>query len=542
MKHFVTVPEVDTAVMQACARFLTQARPVLSLDSLAVVLLEPDGNSSRVVFSWGAAHQFDTATLPPVTSQFPSYTGDRHSLCLPLEGRQGALGAVFCSSECLDGFDLVEQGCVRPWAQDLALELENIRLQYLLERNTAENRVFERIADIVSSDAPDDRIYRRFASEIKPLVDYQSLSFYLADQDAGLLTCAYRMGRGVSQLQSGEIRKWKGTYCELAISRGQGFVVEDDPDAAAVKSLELSDAGRLRSAIVVPINYAGKAMGALVAQNRRPNAYGPSEQRLLQRAATLLGPRIANSSVFSQPQRKARGLVLLDDVSWIMGSNRHLEEGFGHLAAAVNKLIPFDLVTLSWMNPGGHDIRTLRWCAFSGDSEDILQGQSFFSIQCQVLFWKRIIGTLTVLRANGGPFTAQEQDVLQGAIEVIVLGRPGTVAWSEDEVECLRALATESTDGIPTPLILRALEADEAHRPLGSLRREQLVDLPHSLRSLLAAIKGYVSALLQSDVKWPPELHREFLETIDREADRMNQVVTDMLEATQGEARALPPI
>ena len=48
----------------------------------------------------------------------------------------------------------------------------------------------------------------------------------------------------------------------------------------------------------------------------------------------------------------------------------------------------------------------------------------------------------------------------------------------------------------------------------------------------MTSIKGYTSSLLRRDVDWPEELEREFLETIDREADRLNQAVSDLLETT----------
>ena len=60
-------------------------------------------------------------------------------------------------------------------------------------------------------------------------------------------------------------------------------------------------------------------------------------------------------------------------------------------------------------------------------------------------------------------------------------------------------------------------------------------DLAHTLRSPLTSIKGYTSSLLRTDVSWSEELEREFLETIDREADRLNQAVNDLLDTSPDE-------
>ena len=57
-------------------------------------------------------------------------------------------------------------------------------------------------------------------------------------------------------------------------------------------------------------------------------------------------------------------------------------------------------------------------------------------------------------------------------------------------------------------------------------------DLAHTLRSPLTSIKGYTSSLLRTDVAWSEELEREFLETIEREADRLNEAVSDLLDTS----------
>ena len=92
MKYSETVAEVDTGIMQACARFVNQVRPLLAMDSLAVVLLEPEGDTSRVVFSWGAVHQSETPRGHSVTPQPPTAAVDQPSLCITLDGREAHAG------------------------------------------------------------------------------------------------------------------------------------------------------------------------------------------------------------------------------------------------------------------------------------------------------------------------------------------------------------------------------------------------------------------------------------------------------------------
>jgi PAS domain S-box-containing protein len=61
----------------------------------------------------------------------------------------------------------------------------------------------------------------------------------------------------------------------------------------------------------------------------------------------------------------------------------------------------------------------------------------------------------------------------------------------------------------------------------------------HELRTPLAAIKGYASTLLQDDVTWSPGEQREFLGTISAEADRLAQLVSNLLDLSRLEAGLL---
>lgn len=95
---------------------------------------------------------------------------------------------------------------------------------------------------------------------------------------------------------------------------------------------------------------------------------------------------------------------------------------------------------------------------------------------------------------------------------------------------------------------------DEAGRPIGrglllrDVTRERELDefkttllaaVGHEVRTPLSAIKGYVSTLLQEDVHWPPEDQRFFLQTISGEADRLAQLVSNLLDLSRQEAGLL---
>jgi two-component system sensor histidine kinase KdpD len=74
-----------------------------------------------------------------------------------------------------------------------------------------------------------------------------------------------------------------------------------------------------------------------------------------------------------------------------------------------------------------------------------------------------------------------------------------------------------------------------------ALRTALLSSISHDLRTPLASIKASASSLLQEDVQWSDEERRSFALAIEREADRLNRLVANLLDMSRIEGGALKP-
>lgn len=74
-----------------------------------------------------------------------------------------------------------------------------------------------------------------------------------------------------------------------------------------------------------------------------------------------------------------------------------------------------------------------------------------------------------------------------------------------------------------------------------ALRAALLSSISHDLRTPLASIKASASSLLQEDVQWSDEERRSFTLAIEREADRLNRLVANLLDMSRIEGGALKP-
>jgi two-component system sensor histidine kinase KdpD len=81
----------------------------------------------------------------------------------------------------------------------------------------------------------------------------------------------------------------------------------------------------------------------------------------------------------------------------------------------------------------------------------------------------------------------------------------------------------------------------EILRRTDALRTALLSSVSHDLRTPLASIKAAASSLQQEDMHWDEDARSSFASTIEREADRLNRLVENLLDMSRIEGGALKP-
>lgn len=76
-------------------------------------------------------------------------------------------------------------------------------------------------------------------------------------------------------------------------------------------------------------------------------------------------------------------------------------------------------------------------------------------------------------------------------------------------------------------------------RTADAMKSQLLSTVSHELRTPLASIKGFATTLLRRDVKWDETTQRDFLRIIEEEADRLTEIIDNLLDMSQIEAGAL---
>ena len=113
--------------------------------------------------------------------------------------------------------------------------------------------------------------------------------------------------------------------------------------------------------------------------------------------------------------------------------------------------------------------------------------------------------------------------------ELLVYGR----SPSADEQRILRVVASQLSVALNTRrLAERAADASTLAQ-VDEVRTAMLRSVSHDLRSPLASIKALVSGLLEPDVEWDRQQINDQLTIVEAEADRLNRLVGNLLDASR---------
>ncbi|GER91546.1 hypothetical protein KDW_57080 [Dictyobacter vulcani] len=139
----------------------------------------------------------------------------------------------------------------------------------------------------------------------------------------------------------------------------------------------------------------------------------------------------------------------------------------------------------------------------------------------------RVVGVARLLMNNGLRRFPVERALLDTARD---LNHQATFFWT---------FMDQATAMIERARLHREALQIELLRRTDALRSALLSSVSHDLRTPLSSIKAAASSLLQEDVEWDEEARRSFALAIEKEADRLNRLVGNILDMSRIEGGAL---
>jgi len=121
-------------------------------------------------------------------------------------------------------------------------------------------------------------------------------------------------------------------------------------------------------------------------------------------------------------------------------------------------------------------------------------------------------------------------DSLLGALVFIRFGGPD---YTSEQIDLAEFIAENVTHLLERKRLVQQIASLEAERKLDQLQEDFIATVSHDLRSPLGFIKGYATTLLREDTSWDRMTRREFLSIIDEEADRLGELIDNLLDSSR---------
>ncbi len=126
-----------------------------------------------------------------------------------------------------------------------------------------------------------------------------------------------------------------------------------------------------------------------------------------------------------------------------------------------------------------------------------------------------------------------------GLIGTLVFGRFGGPSYIPDQILLAEFIASHVAQLLGRRKLVEQIASLEAERKLTQLQSDFIATVTHELCTPLGFIKGYATTLLRDDTTWDEGVRHEFLTIIDEEADRLRELIDNLLDSSRLQAGTL---
>ncbi|RPI33958.1 MAG: GAF domain-containing protein [Chloroflexota bacterium] len=251
----------------------------------------------------------------------------------------------------------------------------------------------------------------------------------------------------------------------------------------------------------LPLIARQQVIGVIFVFRSYPGVFSANDRALLQSFADQAAIAVNNAKLYTQvTNEKQRIDALLDSAAdgiLILAADHRVERCNPAFARTVG--MPVDEI---W---GSNHEDVIRWARHSGGP------------------------TLEQAEAGGWPLTPHATLYVEGDLQ-------------RDDGSTLPVGITYAAHKSPTGQLVNIIATvrDITHfREAEELKSTFISIISHELKTPVALIKGYVSTLRREDVIWDREIVKDSLEVIEEEADRLTELIENLLDASRLQAGGL---
>lgn len=223
----------------------------------------------------------------------------------PLIIRDRVVGILALNSKKEHGFAENQIRLVQPFADQVAIALENARLYTDTARSAERFETLYQISQIISAKLNLDEIYSAIHQAVKGLMETEYFCIALFDKATNCIKDVYAVNKGEPQVLTTRPVE-KGLFANVLNTRKSLlFHTHEDHATEEIGSVLV---GKPRpeeipqSMIVVPLNIGTNTIGVLTTQSYQTHAYTKSDRETLELLASNVAIAIENARLFAEVQ------------------------------------------------------------------------------------------------------------------------------------------------------------------------------------------------------------------------------------------------
>ena len=432
-------------------------------------------------------------------------------------------------------------------AEQAAAILDKARLYNEMEERARQLAALNEVGSVITSTLDLQAVLNLITSKAAELLQAEAGSLVLVDKETDELVFKVTAGPGSANLEGTRLPPGTGVVGAVA-KEGKPVIISDAADDQ--RWYRDLDAGfRTHSIIAVPMVSRGRTVGVIELLNRRDGVpFNEDDERLLTAFAANAAVSIENAWLFTQTDQALAARVA--ELSMMQRIDRELNATLDYnqvMSLTLDwalRMTGTDVGLVAVTLEGEDEVEGLRFLASRGYPEDELAAYEEEP-------WPLARGIIGRVVRTGKPqvvedvsrdpdYAAVAPDMVaqltvpirweEQIVGVIALecSRPGRL--NQDALELVVRLADHAAIAIQNARLFEQVQRANA------AKTDFISFVSHELKQPMTSIKGYTDLLVKGAAGELNESQRQFLDTVLSNVDRMNKLVSDLLDISRIES------
>lgn len=508
---------------------LTEARRALVLDRLA-----DDFPTAPI-----GAEELARLAILETAVVVPLHSDDRLLGWLALGARSG--GQPYTPSE----LDYLER-----LSTQTAVILENAQLLETAHRHAAQLATLNEVSQTITSTLDLDTALHRIMNMAVEILVAEAGSLFLVDDSGQALTFAVVLGPTGDQLLGATIAMGEGIVGTVA-KTGRPLIINDvHADPRWNVSFDEATDFKTRSILCVPMVTQGKVVGVIEVINKRDGSdFDEEEQGILTAFAVQAAIAIVNARRFTTTDQalaeRVQELQFLQTIDRELNSSLDLDHILDLTLAYALEALNTSMGLVGLLTPDANGLLFLASRGFDLDLEQYRHTP--WPLERGIIGRVARTGEMALVpdvQADPDYVTLADCSVAQLTVPLVreeqVLGvislakaREDAQPFAERDVEFVRRLADHAAVAVLNAHLYEQVKA------ANEAKTEFMSIASHELKIPMTSIKGYAKLLQLSAAGSLNEQQVDFLKVISANVDRMDRLVSDLLDVSRIESGRL---